>query len=133
MDKPVPHPNSDTRSFWEGCHAGVLRYQCCGNCGPVPLIPRAVCSHCHTLALEWKDASGHGTILSYTNVYRAPTQAFRADVPYVIAIIDMDEGFRLMVNVRGGPGPHVQIGAAVRVDFEQRGEVTVPIAVLEAQ
>jgi len=70
-------------------------------------------------------------VLSHTTVYRAPTPAFKADTPYVIALVDMDEGFRLMVNVRGGKNAPVAIGKAVRITFEARADRNVPVAELE--
>lgn len=60
-----------------------------------------------------------------------PTPAFKADTPYAIALVDLDEGFRLMVNVRGGAGAPLAIGARVRIVFEARGDGAVPIAEME--
>lgn len=94
-------------------------------------IPRAVCTHCHGRALQWRDSAGQGVVLSHTTVRRAPTPAFKADTPYAIALVDLDEGFRLMVNVRGGAGAPLAIGARVRIVFEARGDGAVPIAEME--
>ncbi len=126
--RPVPHPTAETRHFWDGCAGGELRYQRCADCGAVQLIPRSLCSACQSSGLEWKRSEGRGCILSYTTVHRAPTPAFRADVPYVIALVDMDEGFRLMVNVRGGDSPAVAIGARVRIGFRAVDGITLPEA-----
>jgi len=132
MEKTTTQPPAYAIPFWEGCRDHKLRYQACAHCGTVQLIPRTVCTHCHSQELRWKDSAGHGAILSYTIVYRAPTPAFKADTPYVIALIDMDEGFRLMTNVRGGANDSVAIGRRVRIGFEVRGDRTLPIAEMES-
>lgn len=126
--RPLPRPNAETRPFWDGCAAGELRYQCCGRCGQVQLIPRSLCASCQHTALDWKPSGGIGRILSHTTVHRAPTPAFAAELPYVIALVDMDEGFRLMVNVQGGDEPALAIGQAVRIGFVEVEGMKLPIA-----
>jgi uncharacterized OB-fold protein len=110
-------PTPETLPFWEGAAAGQLRYQECTLCGAVQLLPRGVCAACHGDALEWRRSAGRGRILSHTTVHRAPTPAFRDAVPYVILLVDMDEGFRLMVNLAGGEQPGLAIGAPVDIGF----------------
>lgn len=128
MEKPPIRPTADTLPFWDGCRDRVLRYQACEDCGAVQRIPRGVCAACHGLRLAWRDSAGRGAVLSHTTVRRAPTAAFKAGTPYVIALVDLDEGFRLMVNVRGGSDTPLTIGQRVRIGFEPRGDATVPIA-----
>ena len=132
MEKPTIQPTAYTLPFWEGCRDHKVRYQTCVQCGTVQLIPRTVCTHCHSEELQWKDSAGRGVILSYTTVYRAATPAFKADTPYVIALVDMDEGFRLMTNIRGGASSPAAIGRRVRIGFEARGDGTLPIAEIES-
>jgi uncharacterized OB-fold protein len=117
MKRPLPLVTPETRPFWDGCAHGELRYQACSDCGAVQRLPRTRCAGCHGGALEWRRAAGRGRILSHTTVHRAPTPAFRDVVPYVIALIDLDEGFRLMVNVAGGEQPDLAIGAVVDIGF----------------
>ncbi len=128
MEKPSIRPTAETRPFWDGCRDGKLRYQICADCGAVQRIPRSVCTHCHGLRLDWNESAGLGTVLSHTTVHRAPTPAFKTETPYVIALVDMDEGFRLMVNTRGGANPPLAIGQRVRIGFEPRGDYLLPIA-----
>ena len=92
---------------------GVDHFDNCPRCGQTQLIPRALCEACQHGDLQWHESRGMGRILSYTLVHRAPTAAFKADVPYVIAIVDMDEGFRLMVNVKDGATQSLSIGQPV--------------------
>ncbi len=129
MDKPPIHPTAQTQPFWQACREGRLLYQVCGDCGGTPPIPGALCARCHGGRLQWRESAGRGVVLSHTTVHRAPTPAFKGDLPYVIALVDLDEGFRLMVNVRDARTP--VIGQRVRIDFEPRGPDRLPIAVLE--
>lgn len=117
MNRPLPRPTAETRPFWDGCARGVVRYQQCARCGRVQLIPRSLCENCQAASLDWKDSCGYGRIHSYTVVHRAPTAAFREEVPYVIAVIDMEEGFRLMANVAGGAAMPLDIGKRVSIGF----------------
>ncbi len=128
MSRPLPRPTAETRPFWDGCAQGVVRYKSCERCGAVQTIPRALCASCQGRALRWNDSAGLGTILSHTTVHRAPTAAFRDEVPYVIALVDMAEGFRLMVNVRGGEAAGAAIGKPVRIVFREIEGTSLPQA-----
>lgn len=128
MTRPLPRPTAETKPFWEGCANGRLRYQQCKRCGSVQLIPRSLCASCHTSELDWKESSARGRILSFTVVHRAPTPAFRDEAPYVIAIVDMDEGFRLMVNVKDGSKAQLSIGQPVCIGYRKVEGVALPQA-----
>lgn len=131
MTRPLPTPTAETKPFWDGCAVGELRYQVCRRCASVQPIPRSLCASCQHGVLQWGVSARRGRILSHTTVHRAPLPAFRAEVPYVIAILDMDEGFRLMVNVRDGAGRALSIGQPVRVGFTSVDGVVLPIAELD--
>lgn len=128
MSRPLPHPTAETKTFWDGGTSGELRYQVCAHCGHVQFIPGSLCSACHHGEPAWKTSTGRGRILSHTTVHRAPTPAFRDEVPYVIALTDMDEGFRLMVDVRGGASPDAAIGQPVRIGFGEVEGMKLPQA-----
>ena len=127
MSRPLPRPTAETQAFWQGCAQGVLRYQCCAACGAVQRVPRSLCEHCQSDSLEWHDSGRLGTVLSYTTVHRAPLPAFKAMVPYMIAIVDMDEGFRLMANADKAVIDGMAIGARVRIGFAQVDDAALPI------
>lgn len=129
--KPAPVPNADTRPFWDACNRNELLYQHCRSCDRPQFYPRAVCSHCSGCDLEWKTSCGLGVVYSFTVNHRAPNPAFEPDAPYVIALVDLDEGLRMMMNVQGCAPEAVRIGARVKVIFESRGEQRVPQAVLD--
>lgn len=122
MSRPIPHPTPETREFWDGVARDALMFQVCGDCAQVQSYPRVYCTRCHSRALSWRESTGRATLYSYTTVYRAATPAFRDDVPYVIALVDVEEGFRLMVNVRREQAARLRIGSAVRVRSADRGD-----------
>ena len=125
--KPIPVPTRETQPYWDGCKQHELRIQQCTACGHSQFYPRLYCTACMSERVEWVTASGHGTVLSFTIVYRPVTQAFAADVPYVVALITLDEGPQLMSNVVGCAPETVHIGMPVEVTFEDwTEEISVP-------
>jgi len=84
------------------------------------------CARCGGRALDWRRSAGRGVVHAVSVVHRAPSPAFKADVPYAIALVDLDEGFRMMANIVGADPARVAIGDRVRLVFEQRGEVALP-------
>jgi len=118
--------DSDSRPYWEGLRQGELRIQRCNSCSKAVFYPRSICPYCHSDQLAWIVASGKGTIYSYTVVHQA-FGPFAADVPFVIAIIELQEGARMMSRIVDAPRERVAVGAAVRVTFENVGEdLTLP-------
>lgn len=120
MQKPAPRPTSDTREFWSACNAERFLYQRCGNCGRAQFYPRQVCASCNSGDLSFELSGGQGSVHSYTIVHHPADESFRADGPFVIALVDFDEGFRAMLNIVGGPPSGIGIGIRVEVIFEQR-------------
>jgi uncharacterized OB-fold protein len=98
------------RPYVDGLAQGVLRYQRCGACGRAQRLARHACAWCGAPSPAWHDAAGTGTVFALTEVRRAPTEAFRALVPYTLALVDLDEGARLM----GHAMPGLRIGQRVR-------------------
>ena len=128
MNRPLPQPTAETRPFWDACARGELVYQRCGHCGQAQLIPRTLCAHCQHDRLAWQTSAGSGRLLSFTLVHRAPSAAFREQLPYLIALVDMDEGFRLMVNMDHEPEAPPTIGQSVHIGFREVEGVTLPHA-----
>lgn len=126
--KPIPEANADTRPFWDACNRGELQVQQCRACGHRQFYPRGLCQRCKSEDLAWQPAEPRGHVYSFTIVHRAPTLAFRADVPYVIALVDLEAGVRMMMNVVNCDPESVAIGMPVNIVFEQRGEQAVPQA-----
>jgi uncharacterized OB-fold protein len=115
--KPIPSPTDATQPFWSGCASGVLRLRRCTHCNRFRGPSRLVCE-CGQSDFVWTDASGRGHIFSYTVVHRAPDPAFRAELPYVVAVIALEEGPRLLGNVTGCAPEDVCIGMPVQALFE---------------
>jgi uncharacterized protein len=129
---PVQLPTSmiqqdgDSRPYWEGLTQGELRIQRCSTCSKAVFYPRSICPHCFADQLSWIVASGKGTIYSYTVAHQA-FGPFAADIPFVIAIVELEEGVRMMTRVINAPRERVAVGAAVEVTFESVGEeLTLP-------
>ena len=119
---PAPEPNADSRAYWAAARERRLVVRRCLACGERHFMPRGQCPVCWSDQLEWVDCSGLGTVYSTSIVRRAPTPDFGAIVPYVIALIDLDEGPRMFANVVGSGALDVAIGDRVKVTFEGRGD-----------
>ena len=125
--RPVPVPTPETEPFWEGCRRGELRLQRCDACGQVQFPPRRYCSGCLSDGLTWERASGRGNVRSWTVVTLPNSPAFLADVPYVVALIELAEGPTLLSGIRGCSPGDVHIGMSVEVEFEERSDkICVP-------
>lgn len=127
-EKPLPKPSPISRPFWEGTKAHQLRLQHCRDCGQHIFYPRSLCPFCLSENLEWVTASGRGKVYSYTVVRRAMHPAFREDVPYVFAIVELEEGPRLTTNIVGCPPEEVKVEMPVRATYE---DVTPEITLLK--
>ncbi|QKS26767.1 Zn-ribbon domain-containing OB-fold protein [Vreelandella titanicae] len=125
MNHILPVITAETRPFWEGCETGILKYQMCTQCETVQVIPRTLCSECHSQELSWQVSSGEGVVVSHTTVYRAPLPLFKESVPYQIVLVDMKEGFRLMANTHGDTSG-IAIGEPCRVAFTEFEGVGFP-------
>jgi uncharacterized OB-fold protein len=120
-DLPAPIVNADSAPYWEGARNGKLLLQRCVDCDTLRFFPRYLCTACGSERAEWTEVSGRGTVHSFTIVHRAAFPEFQARTPYVVALIDLDEGPRMMTNIVGDDALSVAIGDAVTVAFEARG------------
>ncbi len=131
--KALPQPTPVSAPYWQAAREGRLVVQRCDACGHLQLYPRSLCTRCSGERLGWQDASGRGRVKSFTVIRRAVSAAYEPDVPYVVALIALDEGPTLMSNVVGCPPEAVRIGAPVRVRFDAwTPEVTIPVFTLES-
>lgn len=116
--KPLPKPSALTQPFWEGLRKGELRLQKCGDCSKYVFYPRPACSYCMSERLEWTAVSGRGRVYTFTIVRRANIPAFQADVPYVFAIVELEEGPRLATNVVGCDPEAVRVDMPVKAFYD---------------
>ena len=126
MEKTLPPLTPLAMPYFDGCKVGVLRLQQCGECQQFQFYPRTICSHCTSEKLQWQDASGNGVIASFTVVRKGVSAAYEA--PYVVALIDLAEGPRLVSTLIDVDPEDVAIGLPVRVDFAQWSEdISMPV------
>ena len=117
---PSPVSNGDSQPYWAAAQEKRLVIRQCKECNKLHFMPRHLCPYCWSDQLEWIDARGTGTVHSYTIIRRSPLAAFNSRVPYVVALIDLDEGPRMVSNILGADALDVKIGDAVQVIFEER-------------
>jgi uncharacterized OB-fold protein len=116
--KPLPRIDEESRGYWEALARHELYVQRCRDCDTKRFPPRAVCPSCLSSATEWVRASGRGTVYSYTVTHQNQAPGFRESLPYVLAVVQLDEGPRLMTNVVGCAPDAVRIGMTVEVEYE---------------
>lgn len=124
----VPAPTPETEPYWAGALAGELRLQQCMSCGKHYFYPRPFCRYCQSANVRWQRVSGAGRLISYVINYRPLPPADPAE-PQVIALVQLDEGPRLLTNIVGtAPEPaSLPLDARVMVDFEPRGDQALPV------
>lgn len=125
MNSVRPRISIEAGPFWEAAARGELLYQQCEACGVIQSYPRQRCMACHATTLGWKPSSRLGTIHSYTVVHRAPSEAFRSQVPYVLALVEL-EGFRLIVNLPQDRSEDAAIGREIEIIFVEMDGVSLP-------
>lgn len=122
---PLPQPTDLSKPHWEGCREGKLRVQRCGECGHFIFIPRPTCTRCLSEDLEWVESTGRGVLYSHTTVHRPQRPEFQ--VPYVVAIVELEEGWHMLSNLVDVPPGKIAIGMPVEVTFrEMTDEITLP-------
>jgi uncharacterized OB-fold protein len=124
--KPQPRPSPESAAFWEGAKAHLLLLPRCNACGRFWFPPSARCVHCLSSDFGWVESAGAGRVYSFVVFHRVYHQAFEQDVPYAVAIVELDEGPRLLANIVGMPPDEVRCDMRVRVVFEERGDQTIP-------
>ncbi len=117
-EKPLPIPDAETIPFWTALRHGQLLLKHCTGCRRFHFYPRIICPFCSCDALEWKEASGRGEIYTYTVARRPAGPAFKASVPYVVALVQLDEGPRMMTNIVCDDPNEIRIGLRVAVQYD---------------
>jgi uncharacterized OB-fold protein len=119
-------PTPDSAPFWKGCNDGQLIIPRCSACGQLNWFPRAMCRYCSSTELEWTPMSGRGSIYSFSVVSRPPSD----DLPpsYVVALVDLEEGVRMMTHIVGAEPAALRIGLPVTVEFQPvSDEIALPV------
>lgn len=126
-NKPLPTIVGETRPFWEACRRGQLVIQRCDVCGEYQFYPRGICAHCWSEEVRWVETAGRGTVWTYTVTYQNRTPGFAEEVPYVLALVELEEGVKMFTNLVECDPREAHIGMAVEVTFIRANDrVTVP-------
>lgn len=112
---PAPVPSPVSQPYWDACARGELTYQRCGSCSRAEFDPALQCRDCASTNLVWERSAGNGTIYSWTAVWRPQQPSFV--VPYAPAIIDIDEGYKMLANIVGCDIADLAVGTRVAVEF----------------
>ena len=127
--RPLPQPTPETQEFWEGAKRHELRLQRCNACGRAYFFPRPFCPNCGSGDVAWFTATGKGRLYSYV-ISERPAPGFKDWVPYVIAVVELEEGPRMMTNIVGvEPNPeNLPVDLPVEVTWEQQNDdITLPL------
>ncbi len=126
--KPTPTPTPETEYYWAGCRDGELRIQRCNACSQYYFYPRPSCAHCASSDVSWVRASGRATLHTYLISHRA-APGFEDNVPYAIAVVQLEEGPRMMSNIVGidNTPENLILDMDLEVTFENRGAQSVPV------
>jgi hypothetical protein len=122
VSDPWVAPLPETAAFWEHAARGELAAPYCLDCDSFFFYPRAACPRCWSTALEWRVLSGRGTVASYALVERTPPGS-PIEAPFFVAIIELDEGIRMMGNLASVPAASrdAALGLSVIAAFDRSG------------
>ena len=118
-NKPLPTMSGETKPYWDNCRRGRLLIQKCDSCGEYQFYPRGICANCWSNDIQWITSSGKGTVWTFTVTYQNGTPGFAEDVPYVLALVELEEGVRMFTNIVECDPRSVTIGMPVEVTFIQ--------------
>ena len=129
MTRPLPQPTPWSAPYWEAAKRREFVLQHCMDCDAPIMYPRKFCPTCLGENLDFRPSAGTGEIYSLTVQVAGPPSGFEDKLPYVIAVIRLDEGVQLMSNIVGANRETAQIGDRVTVDFEtaEDGETVLPV------
>ncbi len=131
LDRPLPQPiTPEARPYWDGLKQGKLVLPRCGACGHVFFYPRVICPACGGRDVGWVEASGRGRLHAFAIAHQSINRAMKVPTPYVLALVELEEGPRMMGNlVNVAPDPaRIRCDMPVRVVFSRlTDEVTLPL------
>jgi uncharacterized OB-fold protein len=123
----LPSADFETKPFWDACKDGRFLLRHCNACAVDHFYPRPFCPRCWSPEVTWKAAAGTGTLYTFSIVRQNDLPPFHERVPYVAAVVELDEGPRVMTNVEGCDLDAVEVGMRVQVDFKAiSDDVTIP-------
>jgi uncharacterized OB-fold protein len=125
--KHLPRPTPLSQPWWDACRQQQLLLQRCSDCEHSQFYPRTFCTACASAAVDWVQASGQGAVLSYTVIRHPVSPAYKSEVPYIIALIKLEEGPVMMSTLAGCDPEDARVGMRVQVGFEEWTDtITMP-------
>lgn len=125
-DRPIPAPDAVTAEYWKAASDGRLLFQQCPSCDHRQFYPRALCTSCGETP-RYVEASGRGVVHTFTVIRQNYARPFNRLAPYVVAMIELEEGPRMMTNIVDCEVEDVQVGMQVEVVMQMAAEdVAVP-------
>jgi uncharacterized OB-fold protein len=116
---PLPTPSIETEAFWAAVQERRLTVPKCDACGALTFPPTVACPSCGSDTFTWTPVSGRGTVYSFTVYHRVYHPAFKDKVPYVVGVVALEEGPRIISNIVGIPASNVTCDMPVKVVFEE--------------
>ncbi len=127
FNKPIPKTTPWSSPFWDGCRRHELLIQRCKNCNKLIFYPKLFCPYCLGTELEWVRSSGRGRVYTYAIIHSYCPTEFMEDIPYIVAVIELEEGVRMMSNIIGCPLDKIKCDMEVEVVFDAvNEEITLP-------
>ena len=121
LPAPEPFISPETKPFWSAAKGGKLVLPHCNVCNRPIWYPKLFCGECGSLDVEWREASGLGTLYSHTEVHRGEGP-YRDVGSYVLALVDLDEGVRMLTNIVDAKPSSLFVGQRLQVVFDDAGE-----------
>jgi uncharacterized OB-fold protein len=116
--KPIPIASPESKPYWDALREHRLIVPTCKTCSHTWFPPTLLCPTCNSDDIGWRESSGRGKVYSYVVFHRVYHRGFAAEVPYIVALIELDEGPRLLSNVIGVTPEKVSCDMRVRVVYE---------------
>jgi hypothetical protein len=109
---------AESQPYWDALKDGKLLIKVCHSCGKHHSYPRPFCPHCWSDEVEWVEAGGGGTLYTHSMVYRNDLPPFGPQVPYLAAVVDLDEGPRVMTRIVDYGDTPIEIGMRLQMKTE---------------
>jgi hypothetical protein len=125
--KPLPRPSPESSPYWEAAKHHRLEIQRCNACGKFWFPPSASCPHCLAADFAWTAVSGKGKVYSFVVFHRVYHPSYEGEVPYAVALVELDEGPRMLTNIVGIPVDQIRCEMAVTAMFDDVADgVAIP-------
>lgn len=125
--KPLPVPSIESQPYWAAAKEHKLKVQKCTACGGMWFPPSTLCAHCGSLEHQWVEVSGLGKVHTFVVYHRLYHKGWDGELPYAVAVVELDEGPRMLANIVGISAEKVVCDMPVKVRFDDvTPDVTIP-------